>query len=127
MYRRDSVELRRGVGWCWRCCGCWHSAASWSITWTCKSGTERLVVQNSQVAVLIDTSVIMSRADSDGASSIPQSPVRIDQVADALSQSDFLAELRKTHDVLFYRFDQELVRLATLPKVCGRNWRGFVE
>jgi hypothetical protein len=78
--------------------------------------TEKLVVHNSQVAVLIDTSVSMSRADSEG-TAVPQSPVRIDQVTEALAKGDFIRGLRKTHDVQFYRFDQDLLRVATFPKI----------
>ncbi len=117
MYRRDSVELRPGVGVVLAIFRLLAFGGLLVSFLDLQKRTERLVVQNSQVALLIDTSASMSRADSDGASSIPQSPVRIDQVADALSQSDLLAELRKTHDVMVYRFDQELVRLATLPKL----------
>jgi hypothetical protein len=116
MYRRDSVELRPGVGVVLAVLRLLAFGGLLVNFLDLQKRTERLVVQNSQVALLVDTSASMSRADSDGASSVPQSPVRMDQVAEALDKSSLLAELRRTHDVLVYRFDQELVRLATLPK-----------
>jgi hypothetical protein len=116
MYRRDSVELRRGVGVFLAVLRLAAFAGLLVNYLDLQKRTEKLVVHNSQVAVLIDTSVSMSRADSDG-TPVPQSPIRIDQVTAALAQGDFIQRLRATHDVQFYRFDQDVVRVATFPKM----------
>ena len=56
------------------------------------------------------------------------SPSRLGQVAAALAETDFLAPLRKTHDVAVYQFnnslDRDRVRFAAKlpPKACrGRQ------
>lgn len=116
MYRRDSVELRPGFGVLLAVLRLAAFAGLVVNYLDLQKRTERLVVQNSQVAVLIDTSASMSRADSQG-SAVPQSPIRIDQVTEALLRGDVISRLRETHDVSFYRFDQDLVRLATFPKL----------
>jgi hypothetical protein len=116
MYRRDSVELRRGVG---ALLALLRIAAFGGLLVNyldLQKRTEKLVVQNSQVAMLVDTSVSMSRADGEG-SAVPQSPIRIDQVTETLAKGDLIRGLRKTHDVQVYRFDQDLVRVATFPKI----------
>jgi hypothetical protein len=116
MYRRDSVELRRGVGPVLALLRLAAFAGLLVNYLDLQKRTEKLVVQNSQVAVLLDTSVSMSRADAEG-SAIPQSPIRIDQVTEALARGDFIQKLRRTHDVGFYRFDQDVVRVASYPKI----------
>ncbi len=118
MYRRDSVELKRGVGAVLALLRIAAFAGLLLNYLDLQKRTEKLVVQDSQVAVLIDTSVSMSRADSEG-SAVPQSPIRIDQVTEALVKGDVIRDLRQTHGVQFYRFDQDVVRVATFPKVQG--------
>jgi hypothetical protein len=122
MYRRDSVELRWGVGVVLAFLRIAAFAGLLLNYLDLQKRTEKLVVQDSQVAVLIDTSVSMSRADSEG-SAVPQSPIRIDQVTEALLKGNVIRDLRKTHEVQFYRFDQEVVRVATFPKVQGSTFK----
>ncbi len=75
----------------------------------------RQVNTQSQVVVLVDTSLSMGL--SDGASpSVPQGPTRAEQVAEALEQSDLLAQLRARQDVVIARFDEDCQRLTTLRK-----------
>ena len=76
---------------------------------------EREVVQNSRVVLAIDTSLSMGLHDND-ASPVPAEPSRAQKVIAALSESRLLEDLRKTHDVIVTRFDQESVHVATLPK-----------
>ena len=116
MYRRDSAELRRGVGVILALLRIAAFAGLLLNYLDLQKRTETLVVQNSQVAVLIDTSVSMSRADSEG-TPVPQSPTRIDQVTAALVSGDFIRGLQKTHDIQVYRFDQDVVRVATFPRL----------
>ena len=78
---------------------------------------EREEVRNSRVLVLADTSLSMGTADGqDSASSGGIS--RSQQLAKALKETDFLAQLRKTHDVVVFPFSEDLRRdhATTLPK-----------
>jgi len=77
---------------------------------------ERIVVINSRVLVLIDTSGSMGLADSERGPN-GATCTRIQQVTDALESTDFLARLRKKHDVAVYRFDDALRRVVTLSKL----------
>ena len=120
MYRRDSVELRPGVGVILALLRIAAFAGLLLNYLDLQKRTETQVVQNSQVAVLIDTSASMSGADSEG-TAVPQSPTRIDQVTEAIVGGALIGGLRKTHDIHVYRFDQEVVRVATFPKLAPRD------
>ena len=107
MYRRDSSELSR----------------FWAVTLTCLRVLTLLVLLllwmyptwrmekhqtiNSRVLVLIDTSMSMGLVDHDSGGSTGRM-MRIQQVASALRQSDFIQRLRKTHDVVIGLFDEQL-------------------
>src|SRR5205814_322544 len=77
--------------------------------------SEQKEVQNSRVLVLPDTSISMGLGNSDLGSS-SSGDTRIAQVVNEFAAGKLLADLRKTHDVAVYRFDQELGRVAVLPK-----------
>lgn len=115
MYRRDSVELKPGVGILLLLLRLAAFGGLLANYLDLQRRTDKLVAQNSQVAVLIDTSASMSRSDGEG-TSIPASPTRIERVIDGLLKGELLSKLRQTHDVAFYRFDQEMVRVASFPK-----------
>ncbi|HEY2253092.1 MAG TPA: VWA domain-containing protein, partial [Planctomycetaceae bacterium] len=74
----------------------------------------------SQVVILADTSVSMSRQDKDlaapGASASKSVPSRSELVRQLLENSPLLGELRKTHDVHIETFDSQLVRHQLLRK-----------
>ncbi|MGE0760249.1 MAG: VWA domain-containing protein [Pirellulaceae bacterium] len=103
VYRRDSVELPRGL------------AASLLLLRLVALGgilfffldlekrEERRLVRNSRAAVLVDTSLSMGVRDSgpDG------SRQRIEDVIHGFGQDQLLGDLRKQHDVVVYRFDQQ--------------------
>jgi hypothetical protein len=77
--------------------------------------------QPSQVVILADTSVSMSRQDQDvaaaaGGSSLKAIPSRADLVQRMLEQSPLVETLRKTHDVHLETFDSQLVRHEVLQK-----------
>lgn len=65
--------------------------------------TERLIVKNSRVLMLADTSLSMGLRDA--SKSTPQS--RGEAIAAELKKGELLKELRRQHDVVVYRFDEE--------------------
>ena len=62
-------------------------------------------MRNSRVVLLVDTSLSMGLPDEEQ-TSIAGGPSRADRVIRALAESELLARLRKTHDVIVIRFDQ---------------------
>ncbi len=134
LYRRDSVELRRGWGWVLLTLRVLALLGILAYFLELEKRTERAAVRNSRVLVLVDTSLSMGLRDTNGAgaaqpaansttagqpSSISTSaaPNRLEQVAAVLDRDGFIRRLREIHDVLLVRFDSEMSRLATLPKL----------
>jgi hypothetical protein len=78
--------------------------------------SERKVVHNSRVLVVVDSSLSMGLHDAQG-TAVPASPNRIEQVVDVLDKGRLIEQLREKHDVHIVRFDSELDRVATLPKL----------
>ncbi len=77
--------------------------------------TEREVVENSRVLVLVDTSSSMGLGDGAGPNAAG-SMSRSQAVASSLDQTGFLTRLRKDHDVAVVTFDEDLKRVAALSK-----------
>jgi hypothetical protein len=115
LYRRDSVELRRGI-----------SIALLVLRLTAFFGilffffnlerlTEQTLTRNSRVLLLADTSLSMGLRDVDDGGSGAR---RIDQLVDELTKGDLVDRLREQHDVVVYRFDQTSrpVELASFPR-----------
>jgi len=86
---------------------------------------EREEVRKSRVLVLVDTSLSMETADGDGSTS-SGAVSRARQLAKALKETDFLAQLRKTHDVVVFPFSDDLKRnhTVTLPKETAKDSTG---
>lgn len=84
--------------------------------------TERRIVKNSRVSLLVDTSLSMGLRDTGpGGLPSPESPSRMEQVVRELQQADFLRSLRRKHDVVVYRFDAgakptEIAAFGKLPE-----------
>ncbi|MEO8494182.1 MAG: vWA domain-containing protein, partial [Planctomycetota bacterium] len=76
---------------------------------------ERQIIKNSRAMVLIDTSLSMGIQDGSGGSAPRR---RIDTVVDEMQRGDLLNGLRQSHDVVVYRFDQDVAptEVASLPK-----------
>ena len=106
MYRRDSVELPRGLNWLLT--GAPLAGVRRGAVLLLQSGkrTERQLVKNSRVVLLVDTSQSMGLRDAE-ASGAAEGPPRIQRVVDELSRRQLLADLRAKHDVVVYRFDQD--------------------
>ncbi|HLJ09968.1 MAG TPA: VWA domain-containing protein, partial [Planctomycetaceae bacterium] len=76
---------------------------------------------HSEVVILADTSVSMTRQDADaparaGTTSEKRVPSRSELVKALLEKSPLVSDLRKTHDVHIETFDSELVRHQLLQK-----------
>jgi hypothetical protein len=117
MYRRDAAELRPAVRWFLtglRSLVFLGLLALWlQPQW--RTEEERTIP--SRAVLLVDTSMSMGLTDLEDTGSAVSS--RIEQVAAALEQSDFVRRLRLVHDVTVYPFDEELrrQRAITLPKL----------
>jgi hypothetical protein len=131
LYRRDADELR--PLWRWTLTALRTAAflgllilylqPHWRL--------EREEVRNSRVLLLADTSLSMGLTDGNnsreltapgaarGTTAGPAPATRAQQLAAALKESDFLARLRKTHDVSVFEFSEDLKRdgVVTLDKL----------
>jgi hypothetical protein len=132
MYRRDSVELRRGVGILLAVLRLTAFAGLLLVYLNLQKWSEQQEVQNSRVLVVPDTSISMAINDVDNGSadapgvspakttapsgSAAPATTRIGQVVDEFTSGHLLDDLREKHDVTVYRFDQHVSRVAMLPK-----------
>jgi hypothetical protein len=105
MYRKDSVELSRGLRWALIALRVLALAGVLFYFFNLEKRTERQLVKNSRVLLLVDTSQSMGLPDSPSPSG-PEGKTRIRQVIDALAGGELIEQLRERHDVVVYRFDQ---------------------
>jgi hypothetical protein len=134
LYRRDAIELRPVIGWLLTAL---RTAVFFGLLilflqphWR----SEREMVRNSRVALLVDTSLSMGLTD--GESTTAAGPAsRAQQIVAALGRTDFLARLRKVHDVVVVPFSEDLkreqmvtlgkeVQVESLPSAFGRGAGG---
>ncbi len=115
MYRRDTVELRRPVAALLTALRIAAFVGLFLIYLQPQWRNETEQVTNSRVLILDDTSLSMGLHDNDS-SPIPAEPNRAQQVIAALSGTRFLEDIRRKHDAVLVRFDQDTERLATLKK-----------
>ena len=117
LYRRDAAELHPLLGWLLTALRTATFLGLLVLFLQPHWRSEREVVRNSRVALLVDTSLSMGVAD--GESSAAAAPVsREQQVIAALGKTDFLARLRQVHDVMVFPFSEDLARdrMTSLPK-----------
>ncbi len=124
MYRRDSVDLPWPLGWLLTFLRTAVFLALLALYLQPQWRSEQENTINSRVLVLADTSLSMGILDApvtgDGGPT-----TRAQQVALLLETSPLLEELRKTHDVEVFRFDDQLYRDArvSLEKLADRTPR----
>ncbi len=82
--------------------------------------TQREVVHPSRAVVLVDSSLSMGLTDRASTPSARRGN-RAQQAAEALNEHGFVRQLRKTHDVFVFRFDESLVPIASLDKQPGED------
>ena len=116
MYRRDSVELPRGIAVLLCLLRLSAFAGILFYFFGLEKRAERTLVKNSRALVMIDTSQSMALRDADGSSGA--GPSRMEQVVAELAQGSLLKSLRQKHDVVVYRFDEgeAPIELATFAK-----------
>jgi len=130
LYRRDAVELHPLWGWLLTLLRAATFFGLLILFLQPQWRSEREVVRNSRVLLLVDTSLSMGL--SDGESPTSAAPVsRAQQVVAALADTDFLARLRKVHDVAVFPFSEDLYRdrmvslgKQILPSPVGRGAGG---
>ncbi len=118
MYLRDSVDLPRPLGWLLTFLRTAVFFALLILYLQPQWRTEQESTINSRVLVLADTSLSMGIFDADRPGD-SEPATRAQQVAAVLGMSSLLAELRATHDVELFRFDEQLYRdtRVSLPKL----------
>lgn len=118
VYRRDCVELSRGLAWLLTALRLAAFAGILFYFFGPEKRTERRLVKNSRVLLLVDTSQSMGLQDSETSQS-PGETTRIGRVIGALAEGPLLKSLRSDHDVVVYRFDQDSKpqEVASLPKL----------
>ncbi|MFP6575525.1 MAG: VWA domain-containing protein [Pirellulaceae bacterium] len=118
MYRRDSVELPVGTSIALMFL---RTVAYFGILFfflNLEKLTEQTLTKNSRALVLIDTSQSMGLRDGQSPEN-PSNASRLNLVADELAQGTLIKDLRKNHDVVVYRFDEEPkpTEIGTFPKL----------
>lgn len=122
-YRRDAIELGRGTRIGVTVLRCLALAGLFIFFLGIERRTAREVIHNSQVAVLVDVSQSMGLGASQNSGDTSAS--RAKTVADALDNSPLVADLRKSHDVNFARFDKDVEPIASLPKIVENSPNGL--
>jgi hypothetical protein len=105
MYRRDSVELPRGLAVLLCTLRLLAFLGVLFFFFGLEKRAERKLIKNSRAILLIDTSQSMGLRDSD-ASNVPAAMSRLEHVVAELAGGTLIEKLREKHDVIAYRFDQ---------------------
>lgn len=116
-YRRDGEELSRGLALLLMLLRIGALIGVLFYFLDLERRTERRLVKDSRVIMLVDTSQSMGIVDSDSRSSGQN---RLAMVAQELGNGTLIPRLRERHDVVLYRFDQsprptEVATYAKLP------------
>lgn len=116
-YRRDSVELPRGLAVLLFTLRLLAFVGILFYFFGLEKRSDRQLVKNSRVLLLIDTSQSMALRDSDPRSA-SASQSRMDALIGELSSGNWLTALREKHDVVAYRFDetQSPIEIASFQK-----------
>ncbi len=114
MYRRDAVELPRGVGWLLAALRLGTLAVLAAAWLDFERTAEHEILFPSRVAVLVDTSASMTLTDATD-SDPPAGRSRARRGIDVLDAGGLLEALAPRHEVSVWRFDADAERLVTLP------------
>ena len=122
MYRKDSIELSRGLALLLGGLRLFALLGILLFFFQLEKRTQKTIVKNSRALLLVDTSQSMGLRDADS-TSVPAMPSRLEQLVLELKSGQLLPELRKLHDVVVYRFDaaEAPVEVASLPKLPSEN------
>lgn len=122
-YRRDWGDLARPAGWSLMVLRLAAFLGILLYFFHLEKRTEQLVVRDSKVAVLVDTSLSMSAPGTPSPSGVPADYTRTEEVARLFSSSGLLERLTDRHEVTIYHFDQlsRPVQIATLEKQSSQS------
>jgi hypothetical protein len=117
MYRRDAVELPRGIGIVLAALRLGAIAALVAAYLDLERRAEHEIVFPSRVAVLVDSSASMTLRDepADAAADAAASPTRAERALALLESGGLLAALAPRHEVSVWRFDADAEPLVVLP------------
>jgi hypothetical protein len=118
VYRRDAVELPRGVGLLLAALRLGAIAALVTAYLDLERTAEHEIVYPSRVAVLVDSSASMTLAE-DAAADAPAAETRYQRALGVLDAGGLLEALAPRHEVSIWRFDADAERLVTLPLATG--------
>jgi hypothetical protein len=119
MYRKDSVELPRGLAVLLCLLRLCALAGILFYFFGLEKRAERKLVKNSRALLLIDTSQSMGLRDpTESGANAANSTSRAEQVAAELANGPLIQRLREKHDVVAYRFDQaeNPIEVASFPR-----------
>ncbi|MEX2174441.1 MAG: vWA domain-containing protein [Pirellulaceae bacterium] len=116
MYRKDSVELPRGLAVLLFTLRVLAFLGILFFFLNLEKRAERKLVKNSRAVILVDTSQSMGLRDSDS-SNVPAAS-RIEFVQQELARGTLIEKLREKHDVVVSRFDEgeNPVEIASYPR-----------
>jgi len=114
VYRRDAVELPRGVGLLLAALRLGAVAAVVTAYLDLERTAEHEIVYPSRVAVLVDSSASMTLAE-EAAAGATAAETRHQQALGVLDAGGLLTALAPRHEVSIWRFDADAERLVTLP------------
>ncbi len=116
IYRRDTAELGRPLSWLLTALRTATFVGLLILYLQPQWRLEHEIVHNPRAVLLVDTSLSMGLIDSENP--LQGTRNRVQQVAAALSETEFLDQLRETNDVVVLRFGEDLDRdPITLPKL----------
>jgi hypothetical protein len=104
-YRRDSVEHPRPIGWALLLLRLFAFVGILLYFFQFDRRTEKRVVRNSRIAVLVDTSRSMSLPGTPSDIGVASSLTRYEEAASLIGESSLLEQLSAKHQVSVYRFD----------------------
>jgi hypothetical protein len=115
MYRRDAVELPRGVGLLLAALRLGAIAALVAAYLDLERKAEHEIVLPSRVAVLVDTSASMTLRDEAEGPPGGAAPTRAERALAVLESGGLLAALAPRHEVSVWRFDADAEPLTVMP------------
>ncbi len=117
MYRRDSVELRPGVGILMAFLRLAAFAGLLLHYLDLQKRSDVNKTDNSVAVLIVDGTASMQRNDTNDTGIVPTGPSRIQTVVDAFKTKELVQQLQKNHDVVIYRFDSDATLIGGVKKL----------
>ncbi len=122
MYRRDTHELPAGTATLLTCLRIFTVLALILFFVNPQQRSEKQLIKNSRVSILVDTSLSMGLHDTKETNSTAIRQRRIQEVINEFNQGELLTRLQKHHEVVVYQFGDETnpTLLTSLPRLGKR-------